>query len=69
MKPWPHAPHHFFNEAGTYMVTDATLNKEMLFKESRELDLLHDLLLELAERYQWKLEAWAIFANPLRKFR
>lgn len=45
------------------MVTGATLNKAPYFKESQELDLLHDLLLELAPQYEWKLEAWAVFAN------
>ncbi|MBA3957442.1 MAG: transposase [Parachlamydiaceae bacterium] len=63
MKYWPHAPYHSFNEAGTYMVTGSTFNKELFFKKENELDLLHDLLLELAEKYQWKLEAWAIFPN------
>ncbi len=45
------------------MVTAATLNKAPYFKENLELDLLHDLLLELAEHYKWRLEAWAVFAN------
>ena len=63
MKSWPHAPYHSFNEKGTYMVTGSTLNKEMFFRKREELDLLHDMLLELAEHYQWKLEAWAVFPN------
>jgi putative transposase len=63
MRAWPHAPLHCFNEAGTYMVIGATLNKEKFFKEPTELDLLHQLLLDLAEHYQRKLEAWAVFPN------
>jgi putative transposase len=63
MKTLIHAPMHLFNEKGTYMVTGATFNKELYFKKSEELDLLHDLLLELSEYYQWRVEAWAIFAN------
>ena len=63
MKCWPHAPLHSFNEVGTYMITGATLNKELYFKQDNELDLLHDMLLELAEHYQWRLEAWAVFPN------
>jgi len=63
MKTWLHAPLHLFNETGTYMVTGATLHKEHYFKSNTDLDLLHDLLLELAEHYQWYLEAWAIFSN------
>jgi putative transposase len=45
------------------MVTGATHHKELLFKQEAELALLHDLLLELADYYKWRLEAWAIFAN------
>jgi putative transposase len=45
------------------MVTGATYQKELFFKEAIELDLLQDLLLKLAENYRWCLEAWAIFAN------
>ncbi len=45
------------------MVTGSTLDKVSYFRESQELDLLHDLLLDLAEQYEWKLEAWAVFAN------
>lgn len=63
MKSWPHAPFHSFDEIGTYMVTGATMNKFMFFNNDEELDSLHDLLLELAEHYQWQLEAWAIFPN------
>lgn len=63
MKTWPHAPLHAFNEKGTYMVTGSTLYKEHHFKKSSDLDYLHDLLLELANQYQWRLEAWALFSN------
>lgn len=45
------------------MVTGATINKEKLFNQDQELDFLQHLLLELADHYQWKLEAWAIFPN------
>ena len=45
------------------MVTGATFNKEHFFKQPEDLTLLHDLLLELAEQYEWRLEAWAILAN------
>jgi putative transposase len=51
------------NEKGTYMVTAATHHKEILFKEENDLDYLQNLLLDLAQRYTWNLEAWAIFAN------
>ena len=45
------------------MVTGSTLRKELLFKKPEELDLLQEMLLELADQYQWLLEAWAIFPN------
>lgn len=63
MTNWPHAPLHIFNEKGTYIVTGATLQKELLFKKNEELDLLQGALLDLASHYQWQLEAWAIFSN------
>ena len=63
MEKWIHAPLHLFNETGTYMITASTLNKEHFFKESNDLENLQNLLLELSEKYQWKLEAWAIFSN------
>jgi len=63
MKHWPHAPLHRFDEKGTYMVTGATLHKVHFLKKEKEIEMLHDLLLELAEYYSWKLEAWAVFVN------
>jgi len=63
MRIWPHAPLHFFNEIGTYIVTASTMHKTLFFKKNEELDLLHDMLLDLAEHYQWRLEAWAVFPN------
>jgi putative transposase len=63
MRQWPHAPLHSFRDKGIYMLTAATFNHAKFFKTEQELDLLHDLLLELAEYYKWRLEAWAVFAN------
>jgi putative transposase len=63
MTSWPHAPYHSFSQQGTYIITAATYHKALLFKKSNELDLLQNLLFELAEHYKWKLESWAIFAN------
>lgn len=39
------------------------MNKEKFFKKDDELDLVQEALFKIAEHYQWKLEAWAIFAN------
>jgi putative transposase len=62
-KNWPHAPPHAFFEQGTYMITGSTLDKKHFFKNNEDLDYLHNLLITLAEKYGWKLEAWAIFSN------
>lgn len=45
------------------MVTGATLYKTHLFKTPEDLDHLQALLFELAQQYQWYLEAWALFSN------
>jgi anthranilate phosphoribosyltransferase len=63
MKTWPHSPTHILEATGAYMVTAATLQKLPIFRSSENLTYLSDLLLELAEKYQWKLQAWAVFPN------
>jgi putative transposase len=63
------------------MVTGATLHKEHLFTTDEKLSLLERELLTLAKKYDWQLEAWAVFVNhyhfvarghgeatPLKKF-
>ena len=45
------------------MVTAGTYGKRMLIKGHDRLDLLHNELLTVAHRYDWQLEAWAVFAN------
>lgn len=45
------------------MITSATYRKQLLFARPEDLDLLHDAILELADRQGWKLDAWAVFAN------
>ena len=62
-KDWPHAPTHRFDSAGTYMVTAATLDKELLFLGKENLNLLESSLLSLAKIYHWGLQAWAVFPN------
>ena len=60
---WPHAPAHRLSEGGVFFVTGATYRKALLFKEPKRLDVLQRGLLKLADRFGWRLEAWAIFAN------
>ena len=43
------------------MVTGATLRKRSLFSTDEKLSLLENHLLTLARKYQWQLEAWAVF--------
>lgn len=45
------------------MVTGSTLLKEHFFKTPVELNLLQDHLFNLAIKYGWRLEAWALFSN------
>src|SRR5258705_5439830 len=63
VKDWPHAPTDRLSAEGVYMVTAATLYKERLFNTPSKLTLLQDPVLSLAKKYNWQLEAWAIFAN------
>lgn len=62
-KDWPHAPVHRLDSNGIYIITAATLHKEHLFGTPEKLTLLERELLSLAKRYQWQLEAWAVFSN------
>jgi putative transposase len=61
--PWPHAPAHRLNENGTFFVTGATYQKQHHFRGSKRLAVLNRGLLKQAEKYSWRLEAWAVFSN------
>jgi putative transposase len=61
--PWPHAPTHKLCDSGTFLVTAGTYQKINHFNTSTRLDLLQRGLLKLAAKYQWHLEAWAVFSN------
>ena len=45
------------------MVTAGTYGKEHHFRGDDRLEHLHDLLLEVAAEFGWKMEAWAILSN------
>ncbi|HEY5914506.1 MAG TPA: transposase [Verrucomicrobiae bacterium] len=62
-KDWPHAPVHRLTEHGIYFVTSGTLHKQRLFDTPAKLDLLERMLLSLARKWGWQLEAWAVLAN------
>jgi len=61
--PWPHAPTHQLATRGTYFVTAATHEKAHHFCGAGRLRVLHRGLLTVAERFDWQLEAWAVFSN------
>jgi putative transposase len=63
LNDWPHAPIHRLEGAGIYMITGATLHKERLFNTPEKLSSLQTSLLSLARQYEWKIQAWAMFAN------
>ncbi len=60
---WHHGPEHRLGGRGAYMVTAGTYQKAHFFQATNSLDFLRDQLLELAEKYDWNLQAWAVFSN------
>ncbi|MGH9453337.1 MAG: transposase [Terriglobia bacterium] len=63
VRDWPHSPIHRLTQSGAYIVTAGTYLKRPIFRGSQDLEYLCDRLLELAEKYQWNLQAWAVFPN------
>ena len=62
-RDWPHAPPHRLAQAGVYYVTARTLDRGHHFHGPERLTLVRDLLLAMAGKYEWRLEAWAVLAN------
>jgi len=60
---WPHAPEHRLYERGTYMVTCGTYKKEPYLESDTRRDYFLSLLFKLAEKFEWRLQAWAILRN------
>lgn len=60
---WHHAPEHRLAATGAYMVTAGTYQRVPLLASPERRDALQLMLFELAERYSWSLQAWAILAN------
>ena len=63
LREWPHAPAHSTHRAGAYMVTSGTYLKARVFDSPERLTFLSTSLFALAETYEWRLQAWAIFSN------
>ena len=60
---WHHAPPHWLEVPGIYMVTGATLHKESFFSDRGSLNQLQSLLFSGCEEFEWNLHAWAVFSN------
>ena len=63
MSDWPHAPVHKIDEKGTYMVTCGIYKKHHLLHDHQRLNLFMDKFFDLAQEFNWKLQAWAILSN------
>ena len=61
--PWPHAPTHQLAVGGTFFVTGATYQKRHHFRGANRLRVLQRGLLTVAEKFGWRIEAWAVFSN------
>lgn len=60
---WHHSPLHVFEPGTAYIVTAGTFKKEHFFKSDERCAALQSSLLNLAEKYGWNLQAWAVFSN------
>ncbi len=56
-------PRTSYPVSGTYFVTASTYQKAHHFRGAKRLQVLHRGLLTMAEKFGWKLEAWAMFSN------
>ena len=63
MTNWPHAPQHRLSEAGAYMVSCGTHNKEQLLNTPNKMNLVQGQLFSCATEFGWDLQAWAILSN------
>jgi putative transposase len=63
MPEWHHAPIHHLKEAGAYCVTGATYLKQRFFHRRSHLDMLQEAFFAFANKFDWRLQAWALFSN------
>jgi putative transposase len=63
MDNWPHAPLHWFKQAGLYCLTASTYMKEPLFPTTDDLDLLQELFFDLCRVHHAQVQAWSFFPN------
>ena len=62
-RDWPHAPPHRLAGFGVYFVTARTRDGHHLLDTPAKRDAFQAALFELATKYGWQLEAWAILSN------
>ncbi len=60
---WHHAPEHRLGGRGAYMVTCGTLHKVPQLTTPERLDAFQALLFEMAQKFGWRLQAWAVMSN------
>lgn len=60
---WVHAPFHLLSKAGVYFITSGTYLKQHFFNTPEKLDYLLSQLFLCSKKFDWTLEAWAIFPN------
>ena len=60
---WHHCPAHLFKPGAVYIVTAGTFRKQKYFHTAERLDIVLTKLFEMAARYEWELQAWAVLAN------
>ncbi len=63
VRHWHHSPTHVFVPNTAYMVTASTIDKHHFFCDGTRLDYLQSTLFEVAEEYEWLMQAWSIFSN------
>jgi REP-associated tyrosine transposase len=62
-KKHPHTPLHKFSYQGAYIVTASTYERKLLYLENEHLDFLTNELHRKALKFEWRLDAWAVFPN------
>jgi len=62
-RDWHHAPVHRLGGRGAYMVTAATLHKESRLDTPERLTAFLAILFDHADRFGWRLQAWAVLGN------
>ncbi len=62
-KTYQHNPPHYFVPNAMYIVTGAILYNQHFLTDDKRKSLVCDILLEIASRWGWELEAWAVLEN------